>query len=87
MIETLRRNQNLSDEQLKILLESNQYDDELRESANAVRIENYGHAVYLRGLIEFSNYCKNDCNYCGIRHSNRNASRYQIGRASCRERV
>ena len=78
MIETLRRNQNLSDEQLKRLLESNQYDDELRKSANAVRIENYGHAVYLRGLIEFSNYCKNDCYYCGIRHSNHNASRYRL---------
>ncbi|HAJ96523.1 MAG TPA: [FeFe] hydrogenase H-cluster radical SAM maturase HydE [Ruminococcus sp.] len=78
MIETLRRSQNLSDEQLKILLESNQYDDELRENANAVRLEKYGHTVYLRGLIEFTNYCRNDCYYCGIRHSNRNASRYRL---------
>ena len=54
----------------------------------------YGTGVFPRGLIEFTNYCKNDCLYCGIRRSNPNVSRYrltveqiQIGRASCRERV
>jgi biotin synthase len=43
-----------------------------------VRQEHYGHDVYLRGLIEFTNYCRNDCYYCGIRRSNRNASRYRL---------
>lgn len=38
----------------------------------------YGHDVYVRGLIEFTNYCKNDCLYCGIRKSNRNAHRYRL---------
>jgi biotin synthase len=41
--------------------------------------ENVFHkAVYLRGLIEFTNYCKNDCYYCGIRRSNKNADRYRL---------
>ena len=38
----------------------------------------YGHDVYVRGLIEFTNYCKNDCYYCGIRRSNPNAKRYRL---------
>ena len=42
------------------------------------REEYYGSKVFIRGLIEFTNYCKNDCYYCGIRKSNRNASRYRL---------
>lgn len=38
----------------------------------------YGKAVYIRGLIEISNICKNDCYYCGIRKSNKNCSRYRL---------
>lgn len=38
----------------------------------------FGNKVYTRGLIEFTNYCKNDCYYCGIRRSNRNAERYRL---------
>ncbi|MBQ4067454.1 MAG: [Clostridia bacterium] len=38
----------------------------------------YGNEVYIRGLIEISNICKNDCNYCGIRKSNLNCSRYRL---------
>ncbi|MBO4494474.1 MAG: [FeFe] hydrogenase H-cluster radical SAM maturase HydE [Clostridiales bacterium] len=38
----------------------------------------FGKTVYLRGLIEFTNYCKNDCYYCGIRLSNKNACRYRL---------
>ena len=34
--------------------------------------------MYIRGLIEFTNYCKNDCYYCGIRKSNRSARRYRL---------
>lgn len=40
----------------------------------------YGHDVYIRGLIEFTNYCKNDCLYCGIRKSNQKAHRYRLNR-------
>lgn len=46
--------------------------------ADAVRRVNYGTDVYVRGLIEFTNYCRNDCYYCGIRRSNPNASRYRL---------
>ncbi len=42
------------------------------------REEFYGRDVYIRGLIEFTNYCKNDCLYCGIRRSNRKAERYRL---------
>ena len=47
-------------------------------AARFVREKSYGHNVFLRGLIEFTNYCKNDCYYCGIRHSNTNAERYRL---------
>ena len=46
--------------------------------AREVRIRHYGHSVYIRGLIEFTNYCRNDCLYCGIRRSNQNAVRYRL---------
>lgn len=50
----------------------------LFERAREIRIRHYGHDVYIRGLIEFTNYCKNDCLYCGIRKSNANARRYRL---------
>ena len=50
----------------------------LFEQSRAVRQKYYGNSVFIRGLIEFSNYCKNDCYYCGIRRSNKNASRYRL---------
>ncbi|MCD8054633.1 MAG: [FeFe] hydrogenase H-cluster radical SAM maturase HydE [Lachnospiraceae bacterium] len=50
----------------------------LFERAVAVRKAVYGNTVYLRGLIEFTNYCKNDCYYCGIRRSNGNVPRYRL---------
>lgn len=42
--------------------------------------ENFGNKIYLRGIIEFSNYCRCDCRYCGIRRSNTNAQRYHMSR-------
>lgn len=50
----------------------------LFERARETRIRHYGHDVYIRGLIEFTNYCRNDCLYCGIRKSNPNAERYRL---------
>lgn len=50
----------------------------LAEKAREAREPYYHNHVYLRGLIEFSSYCKNDCLYCGIRRSNRNAQRYRL---------
>lgn len=46
--------------------------------ARTAREKYYGKDVYVRGLIEFSNYCRNDCLYCGIRRSNRSAHRYRL---------
>lgn len=53
-------------------------DEYLFEKARAVREKIYGKDVYMRGLIEFTNYCKNDCLYCGIRRSAKNAERYRL---------
>ena len=50
----------------------------LFEKARKIRIRHYGHAVYIRGLIEITSYCRNDCLYCGIRRSNANAQRYRL---------
>lgn len=50
----------------------------LFERAREVRERHYGKDVYIRGLIEFTNYCKNDCLYCGIRRSNKNCDRYRL---------
>ena len=50
----------------------------LCEKANQKKEEIFGKAVYIRGLIEFTNYCKNDCYYCGIRCSNKKAERYRM---------
>lgn len=52
--------------------------EELYFLARKQRRHYYDHDVYIRGLIEFTNYCKNDCFYCGIRKSNRNARRYRL---------
>lgn len=48
------------------------------EKAAAIARTQFGNQIYTRGLIEFTNYCKNDCYYCGIRHGNRNATRYRL---------
>ena len=79
-IDTLKKDRNLSDEELLKLLEELDEDGEnyLYAAAREVRHEIYDNEVYLRGLIEFTNYCKNDCYYCGIRRSNKNASRYRL---------
>lgn len=80
IIDRLRQNRDLPDEDFMTLLakideEEKQY---LFSAARAVRQSVYGDDVYIRGLIEVSNYCKNDCLYCGIRNSNRKVSRYRL---------
>ena len=50
----------------------------LRETADKLRMEWYGTDVYVRGLIEFSNHCKNNCRYCGIRAGNTSVQRYRL---------
>ena len=53
--------------------------DEMFRKAVAVRDETISTALYLRGLIEFSNICTRDCLYCGIRKSNHDITRYEYG--------
>ena len=50
----------------------------LHQQARAVADAVYGKRIFIRGLIEFTNYCKNDCYYCGIRCSNSHAQRYRL---------
>ncbi len=74
----LKEEKSLGDEELLKLLSTNEYDSELHTLADEVRREIYGEDVYIRGLIEISNYCKNDCYYCGIRRGNKSAVRYRL---------
>ena len=55
--------------------ESKEY---IKEEAVKIRKKYYGTKVFTRGLIEFTNYCKNNCYYCGIRRDNRNIERYRL---------
>ena len=61
----------------------------LQEKAQQTTIARFGHAVFIRGLIEISNRCRNNCLYCGIRKSNTMVSRYALSRETilscCRE--
>lgn len=50
----------------------------LHSKASEVAKEHYGNTVYMRGLIEFSNYCMQNCNYCGIRLDNNEVDRYRL---------
>lgn len=52
----------------------------LKEKAREKADKIFGKYIFMRGLIEFTNYCKNDCIYCGIRKSNKNAERYRLNK-------
>ena len=79
-IDRLAAEKDLPDEGFAQLLETiNKGEMEvLFEKARAVREKIYGKDVFVRGLIEFTNICKNDCYYCGIRKSNGGLSRYRL---------
>lgn len=59
---------NISDSELEFL----------RQKAQKTAQKQFGNKIFVRGLIEFSSFCKNDCLYCGIRRSNKNAVRYRL---------
>ena len=48
------------------------------EKARGISLANYGSRIFIRGIVEFSNICRNDCLYCGIRRSNTNVQRYRL---------
>lgn len=65
-------------DEISAVIKNSENDGFLFECADKVRREAYGTDVYIRGLIEFTNYCKNNCFYCGIRRDNRNIKRYRL---------
>ena len=79
-VDQLEQDHDLPEEQFALLL--NESDPALSaylaERASAVRNRFFGRDIYIRGLIEFTNYCKNDCFYCGIRNSCKNVNRYRL---------
>lgn len=82
LVDKLYSSSSLSPEELKALIEHRtpELAEYLFEKAREVQVKHYGRDVYIRGLIEFTNYCKNDCYYCGIRKSNQNADRYRLNK-------
>lgn len=79
LIDKLDENQFLSfDEYLMLIKNRDKCADYLFKKASAVREKVYGKDIYIRGLIEFTNYCRNNCLYCGIRRENKNAQRYRL---------
>lgn len=80
LIERLERERDLTNAEFAVLLDQSSGADRdfLFERARAVRDAHYGRKVYIRGLIELTNYCKNDCLYCGIRKSNTSCERYRL---------
>lgn len=80
IIEKLEKEQKIDLEGLRILLTTQETEVIAKLAARARNAAQriYGNKVYIRGLIEFTNYCKNDCLYCGIRRSNRCAERYRL---------
>lgn len=82
LIEKLCKTGDLSDNELKMLIADTavQTAELLAKRADEVRRKYYGNKVFLRGLIEISSYCKNDCLYCGIRRSCKSAERYRLDR-------
>lgn len=82
LIDKLANKRDLADAELLELITST---DEatnqlLAAAADKIRQQYYGTKVYIRGLIEFTNYCKNNCYYCGIRAGNSHAHRYRLSK-------
>ena len=80
LIEKLQNEGSLALSEYEFLV-SNRTDeaaDVVRQRAVEIRKKYYGNDVYIRGLIEISNICKNDCLYCGIRRGNKDCDRYRL---------
>ena len=79
-IDQLRRDHRLEPDQWEALLTESTHEDMAyaREMAREIALARFGKQLWFRGIVELSNYCKNDCYYCGIRCSNRKVSRYRL---------
>lgn len=78
IIDRISRDHSAEKEDILTILQDDSEDTYLFEEADKIKKQIYGTDVFLRGLIEISNYCKNNCLYCGIRRDNRNISRYRL---------
>ena len=80
MLLKIRNTESVSRKELEMILttEDEAFLQELYRQARETAREYYGNQIYIRGLIEFTSYCKNNCYYCGIRCGNKNAQRYRL---------
>ncbi len=80
LIDKLYETQGLEKSELLYILNNFNADisEYLFEKARFISKNHFGNSIYTRGLIEFTNFCKNDCYYCGISRSNKNADRYRL---------
>ena len=80
LIDKLAQERDLPDQELLELITTTDSaaNELLAARADKIRQQYYGKKVYIRGLIEFTNYCKNNCYYCGIRAGNGQAQRYRL---------
>jgi biotin synthase len=80
LIDKLKENRVLSKDEYVYLLENitPEVSGYLHSLARQIAVKHFGRDVYMRGLIEFTNICKNNCYYCGIRRGNKNVSRYRL---------
>lgn len=82
LVRKLINSHSLEESEYRELIELRDKESSLTLQKEAVRLrkEIYGHKVFIRGLIEVSNICRNDCYYCGIRKSNRSCDRYRLSK-------
>ena len=81
LVDKLYINHELSKEEyLELIINRDEIREYISLLARKTCMEYYQNKVYVRGLIEFSNYCKNNCYYCGIRASNNHVDRYRLSK-------
>ena len=80
LIDKLEKEHILTVDEFTFILDNVSDDDReyIRSKAQGIAKSKFGNKVYTRGIVEFSNICKNDCYYCGIRKSNKNFERYRL---------
>ncbi|WP_041083947.1 [FeFe] hydrogenase H-cluster radical SAM maturase HydE [Thermotoga profunda] len=74
----MKHPQKVEIDEIAFILSKEEIDEKLFALADEIRQKYLGKAVYIRGIIEFSNYCKNNCLYCGIRAQNKDITRYRM---------